>query len=179
MMVLVLQTTLESEIYMFALYGNKVYNYSNFRNRPMIMTHDVSKADESFENRGDYYIKGISMSDSKLQEIYDLHFYVDYIDSVESNISWNVDEGAELHRVPDIEKNEVGLLVLHDSQGSGWTQCDKNEASKIIFLSDCDKLYVEKIYHFSKENSDMKVKRIEVSDEEFKRAMVSARLKNN
>ena len=172
-------TAMERVLPLLAKYNGKTYNYVKVRGKSYLMTYDSKKADDSFYAQRNYYLKDITISMDDVEELYALHFWVTYKDIVEGLNDWLVDEGQPLHQVPDIIKEEVGLAVMHDKKGDSWIQHDKNAASKIVKLDECEKLRIEKhiIYY---QGSDVDEKsNTEVSREEFKNTIIMCRRENN
>jgi hypothetical protein len=164
---------------MLAVYNGNTYNYVQVRGKSFLMTYDTHKIDETFSSQRGYYLKDVTMSLNDIEEIYELHFWVIYKDKTEPEEEWLVDEGRPLHKVPDIERGEVGLTIMHDSRDTSWIQHDKNSASKVVSLDECVKSSVEKHTMFIKGNKvDSKIK-TEVSHKDFIRSMVSCRRENN
>lgn len=164
---------------MLAVYNDNTYNYVQVRGKSYLMTYDTQKIDETFSETRGYYLKDVTMLQDDLTEIYELHFWVIYKDKTETEEEWLVDEGRPLYKVPDIQKGEVGLAVMHDSRDESWIQHDKNAASKVISLDECVKTCVEKHTLFVKGNKvDSKIK-TEVSHKDFIKAVVSSRRENN
>ena len=164
---------------MLAEYHGNFYNYIQVDEKKYLMTYDSKKVDESFYAHRNYFLKDVTMSEDDIGEVYTLHFWVTYKDTIENEKEWIVDEGQPLFRVPDITKGEVGLTVMHDAHDDSWIQNDKNAASKIILLEECERLYIEKHTVYCRGcNVDEKTIQ-EVSCDEFINTMVSCRREKN
>jgi hypothetical protein len=164
---------------MLAKYHGKLYNYVEIKEKKYLMTYDSRKIDDSFCAQRNYYLKDITMSMNDIEEIYALHFWVTYKDTIEDKVDWLVDEGQPLFQVPDIKKQEVGLVVMHDSKGDSWIQHDKCAASKIVKLDECEKLCIEKHSIFYQGCSADEKKNTEVSSDEFINTIIAYRRENN
>ena len=164
---------------MLAVYNGNTYNYVQIKGKSFLITYDSHKIDETFSSQRDCYLKDVTMSLNNIEEVYELHFWVTYKDKTETEEEWLVDEGRPLYKVPNIEKGELGLAIMHDSRDISWIQHDKNASSKVVSLDECVKLYVEKHTLFVKGHEvDNKIK-TEVSHKDFIRTMVSYRRENN
>ena len=131
---------------MFVLYDGRLFTSAHVDNQYYIVTRDRSKIDELFHERRECFARPISLDDAKLTDIYDIRFWAEFFDEVEPQSEWDVTPGCALHRPPDITKDEIGLWVGHNQTGSGWTVFSQSESSKIVLLSDCTRLMIEKIY---------------------------------
>ena len=164
---------------MLAVYNGNTYNYVQVKGKSFLMTYDTRKIDETFSSQRGYYLKDVTMSLNNIEEVYELHFWVTYKDKTETEEEWLVDEGRPLYKVPNIEKGEVGLAVMHGSMDTSWIQHDKNASSKVVSLDECEKLYVEKHTLFVNGHKvDNKIK-TEVSRKDFVESVIACRRGNN
>lgn len=144
-----------------------------------LVTFDKNKKLEGFEAKRDYYKNVVKLDDSRLESIYDIHYWVKYTDCIEKSEIWNIDEGRAVGFLSNIENNEVVINVDHNAKDSSWTQYDKYAASKKIKLTECAEYWVEKI--FFKKNGrlvEKNVEKIKVSLETLKASMIGNRRNN-
>ncbi len=142
-----------------------------------LITYNVNKKTEGFENKRDYYKKSISIDDPDLERIYDIHFFVRYNDCAESKDYWCVDEGRAIGANPDIELGRVVIDIDHDSKDSTWIQYDKGAAYKIIGLDECKEYFIEKRYIKKNGVRSKEIETMSVSKETFKKSMIMNRRK--
>ncbi len=131
---------------MLAEYEGFIYLANVSGNQVTLMTYDKNKALEGFASKRDYFKKTIFVNDISLTSLYEIHFWVKYIDEVEENEIWLVDEGRAVGLKSSIENEEVTIDVSHDARDKTWTQYDKGAASKIVKLKECLGFYVEKTF---------------------------------
>lgn len=131
---------------MLAEYDGYIYIANISEKQVTLMTYDKSKVLDGFISKRDYFKKIVNIEDSSLTSLYEMHYWVEYNDKVESEEMWLVDEGRAVGLVSDIEKEQVTIDVPHDAKDSSWTQYDKGAASKVVSLRECNKFYVEKIF---------------------------------
>ena len=173
---------------MYIKYNQKIYDliYSNMKKKTVISTYLEDKTDESFYRISDYYAKDFSEADPNIQDIYEVDFYVTYTDDSETlkhgePVSrWHINNMGMIYRTPDIEKNEIGLSLLHDSWSKDWIQHDKYECSKIVNLHDCTDFTVVYTYTYrnGKKLEEPMVEEVTVEAEEFKALMLQYRNEN-
>lgn len=165
-------------------YNSLLYRYLERRNK--IVTYDKDKVDLTFECDGRIYYKVISPMDSHIEDIFDVDFYVYYMDDSETlkasgaDGTWCVNEGRPLYRCPKLENNELGLSLMYGSICDEWTQDDKGSSSKIIDLYDCSDHTVVYTYSFKdgKPLAENEVIKVKMEPEDFKNEMLKYRISN-
>ncbi len=171
---------------MFIKYDNKLYRFLDKKEYFKIITSNDKNITEDFYKSIDVYVKKITIEDSNIQDIFDVDFVLTYIDTSETTkhgkyeTRWNVNEGKPMYRSPEIEKDEVGLVLSHDSWSEDWIQDDKYSCSKIVNLYDCSEYTI--IYTYTWKNGkkleEPLVEEKKVSAEEFKEEMIKYRKSN-
>ncbi len=171
---------------MYIKYNNKLFELINYREKQIITTYFKNKCDETFEKTWDYYVKEFVEEDSNIQDLFDVDFVLTYIDTSETTkhgkneTRWNVNEGRPMYRSPEIEKDEIGLVLSHDSWSEDWIQDDKYSCSKIVNLYDCSEYTI--IYTYTWKNGkkleEPLVEEKRVSAEVFKEEMIKYRKSN-
>lgn len=165
-------------------YSNKIYGF--LTEDKELLTYKKEKTDETFEYDDGIYYKQIEIDDKKIEEIYDVDFYVYYMDNSETlkkagvSGKWCVDEGRPLYRMPDIEKDELGLWLGNISWSEDWIHDDKCSCSKIVNLYDCSNYTVKYTYIFKdgKELPGKEIVEVKMDAEDFKAEMIKYRLTN-
>ena len=167
----------------YAIYQEKLYYTVNQDDGRYIATHYLDKTQNDFSQRFDYYVKNLAACKHDVDCIFDVKFYVTYLNTsktVKGKRRWYVSEYVSLHRGFDIEKNEVGIYLNGMSRSSDWIQFDSCFCSKIVDISECSDFTVR--YEYSRKDGvdyeEPLVEEQEVSAEEFKRIMVSYRRQN-
>jgi hypothetical protein len=164
---------------MLAEYNGYNYIANVQNNQVIIITYDNSKCQEGFKAKRDYFKKSVSINDTLLKELYEIHYYVKYKDSVEDNEIWLVDEEQSAGLKSNIENDKAIINVAHDAKDGSWVQYEKGAAAKIIKLSDCIECIVEKTY--TKHNNrivDRTVEKLSVDLNTMKNYMLMNRKKN-
>ncbi|MBQ2982941.1 MAG: hypothetical protein IJD58_12630, partial [Lachnospiraceae bacterium] len=116
---------------MYIKYKDVLYHYRNLKECKKIVTWIESKSGDEFYKHLSVWVKIISDDDPNIQDIYEVDFYVTYTDDSETlkhgePVSrWHINNMGMIYRTPDIEKNEIGLSLLHDSWSKDWIQHDK------------------------------------------------------
>ncbi len=167
----------------YVKYKKKLYFTIKQGNDRYIVTYYMDKANNSFFQKFDYYMKRLEECKDDAECVFDVSFYVTYVNkskTIRGEKRWYVSEYVPLHRGFDIEKNEVGLCVNGMSRSSDWIQFDSCFCSKIVDISECSDFTVR--YEYSRKDGvdyeEPLVEEQEVSAEEFKRIMVSYRRQN-
>ena len=76
------------------------------------ITHDEQKAINGFQKEHDFYYKVIETTYPNIQYIYDINFYVDYIDEKQTMklvwgvTRWCINDNSSMHKLLEIEKDE-------------------------------------------------------------------------
>lgn len=169
---------------MYIKYNSTLYRYSK-KNRE-ILTYYTEKTDETFKPYSKLYYKEIELDDEKIEDIYDVDFYVYYMDDSETLKNacvsgiWCVNEGKPLYRTPKIEENELGLGLDNLSLSEDWIRDDRSSCSKIVNLYDCKDYTVKYKYIFKngKVLSKEEVVKEKMDAEEFKAEMLKYRTEN-
>ena len=168
---------------MFAIYKNNIYKIFYQSSTKVIGTNKEDKKLEGFVQPNKCYIIEWEKVKDKIQSIYDVKFYVTYVNKTKTRRGqriWQVSENIPLHRGFDIEKNEVGIWVDGMSRSSDWIQFDSCFCSKIIDISECSDFTVR--YEYSRKDGvdyeEPLIEEQEVTAEEFKLIMVSYRRQN-
>ncbi len=188
---------------MFIKYDNKLYDFLDKQEYFKIITRKESKADETYYKKMYVFVKEITPSDSKIEDIYEVDFYVMYVDTsdtlknaekyvyeganifestrraVEENI-WCVNEGRPLYRVPELEKNELGLNLCQISCSDDWKMDDRGSCSKIVDLYECSDYTVVYTYTYKDGQplAEKEVVEVKMDAEAFKAEMLKYRREN-
>lgn len=159
---------------MIADYKDFSYYFEELDERIALVTNNISKKIDGFEPEYDYFYKEVSLNDEDLKSVYDIHFWVKYCDSVETEGIWLADRGRPIGiRVPDINVGEIIIEVSHNAKDKSWTTYENGAAAKIINISDCQEYKIEKIYHKRDGKIvDKEKETLSVSMDEFKEMMM-------
>ena len=160
---------------MIGKYDGRAYHAAVFGDEVSLSTRKQEKRLENFESKRDYFKTTVSLSDSNLSDVFEIHFWVLYRDDAEGKRLWLVDENRAVGEKPDVDANKVVIDVNHDGKNDSWIGYDKGAASKTIFLTDCEEYVVER--RFLKRNGIMTndVERTSMSLEDFKKTIVATR----
>ena len=169
---------------MYIKYNEKLYRYLEDDNE--LLTYKEDKIDSNFEEDDGIWFKEITPNDSNIQDIYDINFYVDYIDEKQTMklmrgvTRWCVNDNRPMHRAPEIEKDELGIQGPGMNSTDGWVVYDQGASSKIIHLSDCTGFIVEYKYTVKdgKVLEEKLVEEVRMNAEEFKAEMIKYRREN-
>lgn len=186
---------------MFIRYKNIVYRYIQRRNE--LVTAVKEKADDTFSQDGNIFYKQIDTMDQDIQDMYEIDFYVGYIDTSETvkdaekyvyegsgmaetsqravrDGIWCVNEGIPLYRRPILEENELGLSLNQVSCSEDWIQDDRSYCSKIIDLYDCSEYIVCYTYSFKDgvQLPEVEIVEVRMEAEAFKEEMLKHRSQN-
>ena len=167
----------------YVMYQEKLYFTIKQGNDKYIVTYDSDKTNNGFFSKFDYYMKRLEDCKNDVDCIFDVSFYVTYVNktkTVKGKKKWSVSEYVPLHRGFDIEKNEVGIWANGMSRSNDWIQFDSCACSKIVDISECSDFTVR--YEYSRKDGvdyeEPLIEEQEVSAEEFKRIMISYRRQN-
>ena len=154
--------------------------------KEIITTYYKEKTDETFYKRWDYYAKEFNKDDKKIEDIYDVDFYVYYMDDSETlkkaNVDgiWCVNEGRPLYRNPELEKNELGLILNKVTYSEDWVQFDGCTCGKIVDLYECGEYKIKYTYKYKdgKELQGEESVEVKMQAESFKEEMLKHRVSN-
>ena len=169
---------------MYIKYNDVLYDFLDKKEYYKIITRISSKTDESFYKKFEVFVKEIKLTDSNIQDIYDVDFYVTYTDDSETLkhgqpvTRWNINKMGMLYRRLDMEKNEIGLSLPHDSWSDDWIQDEKYSCSKIVDLYDCSDYTVVYTYTFKdgKKLDEPYVEEVKMTAEDFQQERLKYRL---
>ena len=169
---------------MYAIYENNLYMIFYQSSTKVIGTNKEDKKLEGFVQPNKCYMIEWEKVKDKIQSIYDVKFYVTYINKSKTRTwgqtRWHVSEGMPLHRGFKIDKNEVGIYLNGQSRSQDWVQMENCYCSKIVDISECSDFTVR--YEYSRKDGvdyeEPLIEEQEVSAEDFKRIMVSYRRQN-
>ncbi len=171
---------------MYIKYNEHLYELINYRGKKKITTYYKNKCDKGFEQTWDYYAKDYLEEDNNVQDIFDVNFILTYIDTSETTkhgeyvTRWNVNEGRPMYKNPEIENDEIGLSLPHDSWSEDWIQDDKYSCSKIVNIKECSD-YTIVFTYLVKDGEKLEeplIEEKEVTAEEFKKYMLEYRKQN-
>ena len=171
---------------MYIKYNNKLYSYRNLIECKKIVTRIEEKSDGDFYKNRSVWVKIIEETDPNIQDVYDINFYVDYIDEKQTMklmrgvTRWCVNDNRPMHKAPEIEKDEIGIQGPGMNSTDGWVVYDQGASSKIIHLSDCTGFIVEYKYTVKdgKVLEEKLVEEVRMNAEEFKAEMIKYRREN-
>lgn len=169
---------------MYIKYNDKLYRY--LEDERKILTYDVEKTDKTFSNKRNIYYKIIDADDGNIESIYDVDFYVYYMDDSETlkkaNVDgiWCVNEGRPLYRNPELEKNELGLILNKVTYSEDWVQFDGCTCGKIVDLYECGEYKIKYTYKYKdgKELQGEESVEVKMQAESFKEEMLKHRVSN-
>lgn len=170
----------EEKMFDYIKYNDEVYCYVEGDDCIELVTEQEKKTNESFFQKRDIWIKEINESDVNIQEIYNVDFYVDYIDEKQTMelmrevTRWCVNDDRPCFKQPEIEKDELGIQGPGMNDTDGWNIYDRGASSKIIHLSDCTG-YIVKYTYIVKDGKKLEGKLVEevnMTSEEFKEEMM-------
>lgn len=97
-----------------------------------------------------------------------------YIDSIEKENLWLVDEDRAVGLRCDIQKNEVIIDVPHDAKDDSWIEYDKGAACKKINLEACTKFIIERTFiKYDGKIVDKYVRKESVKLSDFKKSILT------
>ena len=171
---------------MYIKYDNILYDSVHDDDGLNLITRCESKIDKSFLKTTRSYYKIISQDDPNIQDVYDINFYVDYIEEKQTMklmrgvTRWCVNDNRPMHKAPEIEKDELGIQGPGMNSTDGWVVYDQGASSKIIHLSDCTGFIVEYKYTVKdgKVLEEKLVEEVRMNAEEFKAEMIKYRREN-
>ena len=163
---------------MFIKYKNILYSYLEDDNE--ILTYDESKIDDDFEEDDGIYFKGIEEDDPNIHNVYEIDFYVDYVDEKQTMklmrdvTRWCVNDNRPCYQQPEIEKDELGIQGMGMNDTDGWKTYDRGASSKIIHLSDCTGFIVKYTYTVKdgRKLAEKLIEEVNMTSEEFKNEMI-------
>ena len=167
---------------MYIKYDGKIYyhSYPNIANKRYAITHNIEKLTEGFEKQYDYYKKIVCDDDPNIQDVYDIDFYVDYVDEKQTMklmrdvTRWCVNDNRPCYQQPEIEKDELGIQGMGMNDTDGWKTYDRGASSKIIHLSDCTGFIVKYTYTVKDgcKLTEELIEEVNMTSEEFKNEMI-------
>ena len=173
---------------MYIKYNDKIYEliYCGVVDKEVVSTYFKEKTDETFYEIFDYYAKDFINTDVNIQDIYNVDFYVSYTDESETLKQaptverWCVNEGRPMYRNPELEKNELGIVLQQVTRSDDWIQDDKCSCSKIIDLYECSDYTVKYTYTFKdgKKLDEKEIVEVKMKAEEFKAEILKYRSEN-
>lgn len=134
---------------MIAVVDGKKYHVFKEDGGYTIVTRKEEKSNSSFTRqkcRDGAILFYRSAALPEITSLYRIKFYVIYRTPHINETEWQVEEGAAIGLVPDIEQDEVGIAFSGGGCPPGWTVWDKTCYSKIVHLSDCERLKVVHVY---------------------------------
>ncbi len=171
---------------MYIRYNNGLYRFLDKEIYYKIITIDKEKITEDFYKNMDVFVKMIPTQDSKIQDIFNIDFILTYIDTSETTkhgeyvTRWNINEGRPMYKNPEIENDEIGLSLPHDSWSEDWIQDDKYSCSKIVNINECSN-YTIVFTYIVKDGEKLEqplIEEKEVTAEELKEQMIKYRKSN-
>lgn len=188
---------------MFIKYKDYIYEliYCGLVDKKIISTYFREKTDSTFFEISDYYAKDYEADDKNIIDVYDVDFFVKYVDESDTikhaatylegkyrlgseteravvEGIWLVNEGRPLYRTPKIEDSEVGLWLHQQSCSEDWVMDDRCSCSKIVDIHECSKLTVR--YTYSVKNgtplTEKEVVEVDMEPEDFTSEMLKYRI---
>lgn len=196
---------------MYIVYNGLLYHLIEkslfFDEKAAISTHFKEKTDETFIGVSDYYAKELNPSDSKIQDIFDVDYFVVYNDKSETvkkksedlnaeikrgehvgedernavfRHIWNADGGAPILNPPSIADNEVEIILGGKSCSQDWIEFERGWCYKAVNIFDCEKLIVRYTYSVrgGKKLPKKEVVEVTVSPKVFKTEKLKYGLRN-
>lgn len=187
---------------MFVNYNGQLYRLIKsslyFDGKPAIATDFKEKTDASFSEVSDYFIKKIDLDDPKIQEMFDVDYFVVYDDKSETvarklaeldeeikrgervnederdavfNHIWSANGGAPISDPPKIKNNEVELILGGKTCSDDWIEFELGWCYKAVNIYDCERLFVRYTYTVrgGKKLPEKEVVETTFTPEEFKK----------
>lgn len=183
-----------------------------FTTKDCFVTKFKEKTDDTFYEYLDHLERyARDCEDNEVDAVYDVDFYVEYHDtgrtmemaaqrvkeaeekgktvthSTHDSVlhhRWVVNEKRRIQpqQNPQIENNEVALMLCETSYSEDWVlvEKDKRFCSKVVDIHDCDKLLVQYTYFVrnGKRLDKAEVVEVTMEPEDFKAEMLKYRLSN-
>lgn len=186
---------------MFVNYNGQLYRLIKsslyFDGKPAIATDFKEKTDATFSTVSDYFIKKFDFDDPKIQEIFDVDYFVVYRDTSETvkkraaelkeymkkgdhidddeldavfRHIWSANGGAPILDPPKIKNNEVELILGCQTCSDDWIEFERGWCCKAVNIYDCERLFVRYTYTVrdGKKLSENEVVEVTMQPEEFK-----------
>jgi hypothetical protein len=165
---------------MVAKYNGQLYIANKVNDKIYIITKFKDKAIDGFQTKHNDFYKQIKIDDERLTDLYDVHFFVDYNDSIEKETFWCIDENRPIGLIALIENDEATITIDHFALDDSWITYDKYAASKIININDCFGWYIYKTYYKKNGNcfNDIYKEKQNVTIKELKENIIKYRYKN-
>lgn len=169
---------------MFVRYKENIYElfYWGLMDKKVISTYKLDKTDETFYKISDYYGKDYVQEDTNVYDIYEVDFYVYYMDDSETLKQAKADGKwcVNACRPPQLEKNELALILMRGSVCDEWIQHDKGTSSKIVDLYECSDYTVVYTYTYKDGQplAEKEVVEVKMDAEAFKAEMLKYRREN-
>lgn len=116
------------------------YVYNRMEKAYFCVTHHSEKADDTFSKNFDFYEKELPLTESCVEDIYNIHFYV-YWDS-------GIDKVGDKWEVPASKTWMDGekLKLEHDGHLPEWNIDDKYLCSQYVDMSEIEQYAIEYRY---------------------------------
>lgn len=187
---------------MFVNYNGQLYRLIKsslyFDGKPAIATDFKEKTDETFSAVSDYFLKIFDPDDPKIEDIFDVDYFVVYDDKSETVARklaelndeikrgetvgedeydaifrhiWSANGGAPISDPPSIKSNEVELILGGKSCSDDWIEFERGWLYKAVNIYDCERLFVRYTYTVrgGKKLAEKEVVETTFSPEEFKK----------
>lgn len=187
---------------MFVNYNGQLYRLIKsslyFDGKPAIATDFKEKTDASFSEASDYFIKKFDPDDPKIQDIFDVDFFVVYDDKSETVLKksaelnaeierggnaddeerdavfrhiWSANGGAPILNPPKIANNEVEIILGGKTYSDDWIEFERGWCYKAVNIYDCERLFVRCTYTVrgGKKFAEKEITEVDFTPEEFKK----------
>lgn len=187
---------------MFVNYNGQLYRMIKsslyFDGKPAIATDFKEKTDETFSDISDYFIKEFDPDDPKIEDTFDVDYFVVYDDKSETVAGklaelndeikrgetvdedeydaifrhiWSANGGAPISDPPLIKNNEVELILGGKTYSDDWIEFERGWCYKAVNIYDCEQLFVRYTYTVrgGKRLAEKEVVETTFTPEEFKK----------
>lgn len=189
---------------MFVTYNGQLYRLIKsslyFDGNPAIATDFKEKTDATFAHieSSDYYIKQLTPDDPKIQEMFEVDYFVVYDDKSETvarklaelkeeikrgenvydserdavfNHIWSANGGAPISDPTKIKNNEVELILGGKTCSDDWIEFERGWCYKAVNIYDCERLFVRYTYTVrgGKKLAKEEIVDVDFTPEEFKK----------
>ena len=129
---------------MIAKYKGRYYK-ANLKKEEVTIFSSINA--DGFEHKHDYWYKKIDIIDDDLTDIFEKHYFVEYLDSIEEKTIWNVNIEKSVFLTGNPVNYEVVINVDHYAKDNTWQNYDKYASGKVICLKNCKRCFVETVWY--------------------------------
>ena len=160
---------------MYIIYNNILYELINYRGKYKITTYFKEKCDRSFDRTWDYYSKEYLETDTNIQDIFNIQFFLKWDSHFEKvDTVWEIFTDKSY-----LNENQV-LMRFANGLLPGWRAEEQTVCSRYVDINECEDFTI--VYTYTVKDgirleTPLKQEK-KVSKEEFQKTVIQFRNEN-